>query len=443
MRPEETCDLILSTCLKEGASDTVATVRQVEEVMIRFSNNEITVTKNLREDGASIYVSIEGRNAWTDLADLSKRQIVAASRKLVSQAKRGPASSTYAPLPRGPFEYDVHLLRQGEIELEPSTLVGWVEIAIDAARSSGAERVAGSLIARNTRVSLRTSGGACGNAVKPSLEISLRAFAGGNASGHAVGVSSSNKRFDPEAVGREGGELARRAKNPVEGKSGTYDALLSPLVFADVASQVGTLSSAFYVEAGLSFLADKLGERVASESFTLVDDPTLPGAYGSAPFDAEGLPTRRKTIIEDGVLTTYLHNSTTAKRFGTESTANAGLVVPHPFNLVIEPGDAHIDNMIGQIDRGIYVTNDWYLRYQNWRTGDFSMIPRDAMFLIERGDIKCPIRDLRISDNMLRMYSALRVLSRERRWIKWWEVEIPTLAPAAVIEGTRFSQSTM
>jgi len=142
-------------------------------------------------------------------------------------------------------------------------------------------------------------------------------------------------------------------------------------------------------------------------------------------------------------LKTYLHNSTTAKKFGAETTGNAGLIEPLPWNMVVEAGEKPFANLIGEVDKGIYVTNDWYLRYQNYRTGDFSTIPRDGMFLIEKGEIAASIRELRISDNMLRILQKIIGLSKSRSWIKWWEVDVPTLVPYALVEDLNFTKSLM
>jgi PmbA protein len=102
------------------------------------------------------------------------------------------------------------------------------------------------------------------------------------------------------------------------------------MTFAHLVEQLGVWSSAFYVDAEMSFLTGLLGQEAASGEFTLYDDPTLAGTYGSAPFDAEGVPTRRNTVFENGVLKTYLHNTATAKKFNTSTTANAGIIVPTP-----------------------------------------------------------------------------------------------------------------
>jgi PmbA protein len=230
---------------------------------------------------------------------------------------------------------------------------------------------------------------------------------------------------------------------PKQGKPGKYTALLGPLVFADLSSQVGSMSSAYRIETGQSFLVDKINLEVASKNFTLIDDPTIPNSYGGKAYDDEGIPTRRNYIIQKGILKTYLHNSTTAKKFKTKTTGNSGLISPHPWNLIIKPGIKDYSELLEEIDYGIYVTNNWYLRYQNYRKGDFSTIPRDGMFLVKNGEIISSIKELRISDNMLRIMKNIRAMSKSRLWVKWWEVDIPTLTPFAVIEELNFTKSGM
>ncbi len=443
MKPDEICELVIQACREEGATDTVVSVSEVDESMIRFSNNQITVFKNYLETKANIFSSVRGKRAATDIADFNEGALRKTSKKLVRDAESGPEPDVYAPLPEGPFEYDEALTTGPQLPFPADKLVGWVESAINAALDQGAQRVAGSLTARNVKVTLQTSSDVYGEVTKPTIELSLRAFASDEASGHSVSVSGTEDDFEPGRAGEEAGMLAGIAKNPISVDPGEYDTIMGPLVYADVASQAGRLASAFYVEAGLSFLAEKIGEEVASEVFTLTDDSTIPGTYGAAPFDSEGLPTRKTPIIDQGVLKSYLHNSTTSKKFDVESTANAGLIAPRPFNLIIGEGDRNLNDLISQVDEGIYVTNDWYLRYQNWRTGDFSMIPRDAMFTIKDGAIDRPIKEMRISDNILRILKNTVALSGDREWIKWWEVGTPTLTPAALVEDTKFTKSTM
>ena len=443
MDPGKLTRFIVSNALKLGATDVVAEVYVGRERRIKFANNEVVVSEERDERTAEIFVAIRERRASISVDNLSIQSIREAVKQAIHLAKMSEPAETYAELPRGPFKYDKSLLKAGKVSGDPEKLVDHVEAAVNAALAEGAERVAGTLTYSSGKTWLRTSGRAYGVASEATVEISVRALASEDAAGHFVSIAADDRDFDPEEAGRRAGEIARMALNPVEGESGEYEALLGPMVFAHLVEHVGDASSAYYVDAGLSFFKDKLGQEISSKVFSLIDDPTIPRTYGSAAFDDEGVPTRRNVIVDRGVLKTYLHNSTTAKKFGAETTANAGLIVPTPFNLIVEGGGKSFEKLLSSIDDGIYVTNDWYLRYQNYRTGDFSTIPRDGLFRIRRGSIESSIKGLRISDNMLRILSRIRELGRERYWISWWEVETPVYAPHAIVEKLNFTKSTV
>jgi len=443
MMMEEIPRYVVKFGLEQGATDIVADLVEYEKTMIRFSNNEITVSKNYREASVNIFLMIEKQRSGLTIPLGPRKALESRVKRLMSMAKIAPAADVYAPLPQGPFRYDPALLKPTAVRVGPNRLVSFVEEAIDEARRMGAQKVAGSLTATKAEMNLATSGRAEAVQEETSLEISVRAFASDVASGHFVSIAENESDFRPGEAGRIAGEIAKASLDPKPGEPGTYTALLGPLVFADLVNQVGILSSAFLVDAGQSFLIDKIGSEVASEKFTLVDDPALKGTYGSRGFDDEGVPARKNVIVEKGVLKTYLHNSTTAKKFKADTTGNAGLIEPLPWNLVVEPGVKTFEEMLAEIDDGIYITNDWYLRYQNYQTGDFSTIPRDGMFRIKHGRIEDPIRELRISDNMLRIFRNITELSQTRFWVKWWEVEVPTLTPYAIVKGLNLTKSTM
>lgn len=440
MRVDEIPLHIVELARKSGATDVAAKLVESSRVMLRFSNNEITVSKVFDESALEIFVMVERHRAATTISTLSARNISKVIKRLIKAANMLPPADVYAPLPKGPFTYNPSLLKAPEIPLDPDTPTGYVESAIKGALERGAARVAGTLNAYRVRITLATSGEVYASQEGAGLEISVRAFLSEVATGHAVSVAGRPEDFNPEEAGRIAGEIAKAAEDPRPGEPGKYMALLGPMIFADFVNQAGILSSAFLVDAGQSFLVDKIGEKVASERFTLVDDPTLSGSIGARAFDDEGAPTRRNVIIDGGVLRTYLHNSITAKKFGVETTGNAGIIVPRPWNLIVEPGSKSFEDLISEVDDGIYVTNDWYLRYQNYRTGDFSTLPRDGMFRVKRGEMISSIRGLRISDNMLRILQNILGLSRSRTWVRWWEVEVPTLTPHALIGEMNFTK---
>ncbi|MEM2079210.1 MAG: TldD/PmbA family protein [Nitrososphaerota archaeon] len=429
--------------LKLGASDAAVRLNISNSTMIRFSNNNITISNSFKNVMLEMYVAFKERRVTGTITDLSQASIERTVERLVSTAKTVQPSDVYAPLPNGPFKYNKRLLKVGKVAMEPNILIDHVNAAVNSAISAGAKRVAGSLRSMNDKTVLCTSGNVEASSTKSAVALSVRAFAADDATGQFATVAADSSEFRPEEVGSIAGEIAKMALNPVEGEPGKYDAILGPMTFAHIVDEFGSAASAFNVDIGASFLVDMLGKQVASQKFTLIDDPTLHNTYGAEPFDDEGLPTRRNVIVENGILKTYLHNSTTAKRHGTVSTANAGIIVPTPFNLVVEAGDKTFEKLISGIDRGIYVTNDWYLRYSNYREGDFSTVPRDGLFVIKNGSIEVPIKGLRLVGNMIKLLGSVAALSAERHWIEWWEVETPVYAPWALVTDVEFTKSTL
>ncbi len=425
-----------------GATDVAVESFTTVTQMIRFANSEITVSKRFDESSLKLYLAFGPQRAVLTTTDLTATGLRRFVQEAIRTAKSTPPSDLYAPLPRGPFDYDRQLLDQRMRGITEERLVGFVEEAVNEALNAGASRVAGTLVQRRVLRTLVTSGGLEAEAVKDTVEISVRAFLNGESSGQfAVGTGRLGD-FDPGRVGREAGEVAKMAKDPGEVSEGRYDAVIGPMTAANMIEEVGGMASAFYVDSQFSFLTGKLGEKVASDIFTLLDDPTLHGTYGAEPFDEEGVPTKRKGLIESGVLKGYLHNSATAKKFNTESTGNAGILVPLPFQLVVEGGRTPFTKLLSKVDNGILVTNDWYLRYRDVRRGEFSTIPRDGLFLIRHGSIERALKGLRISDNMLRILSGIEDMSAERYPIVWWEVETPVIAPYLLVREVNFTKPT-
>jgi PmbA protein len=202
----------------------------------------------------------------------------------------------------------------------------------------------------------------------------------------------------------------------------------------------GSMTSAYSVMVHHSIFVEKQGEKVASDIVTLRD---VPASYSIANrvFDDEGVPSKENVLISKGVLKTYLHNTSTAKIFKTETTSNAGLVSPTPWNIEMDSGDMSRDQMLSEIKHGLYLTNTWYTRFQNYATGDFSTIPRDGIFLIERGEIKQSWKDIRLSDNALKMLNNIVRISKERQHVHWWaEADPPSLAPYILMKDVQITR---
>ncbi|WP_297507028.1 TldD/PmbA family protein [Thermococcus sp.] len=434
-------DFILRKAKELGFGDVVVLAYETNRRQVRFANNEITVAKNWHERKVELFVELDKRIAGTTITELSEENIERTLKTLLSNMRGMAPKEDYYGIAEGPFEYkDIpETFDKAIVELdEPNE---YVEVAINSALEEGAKRVAGVLYTDHNRIYLTTSNGVEAFDEGTGIEISVRAFVGDLESGHGTNSVRVLKKFDPESAGRKAGEIASLAKNPEQGSEGRFDVIFDPLAFANLLSYMSFMTSAYAAEAGFSPFVSKLGQRVASEIVTIRDVGNMPNGYGTRKFDDEGVPTRETTIIEKGTFKTFLLNTSLARKYKTETTANAGLIMPHAWNVVLEPGDYSKDELFGEVKRGIYITNVWYTRFQNYVTGDFSTIPRDGIFLIEDGNLK-PIRNIRVSDNLLGILSRVEAMSRESHHIHWWEVETPVTTPYVLVKDVGITRAT-
>ncbi|MEM2141986.1 MAG: TldD/PmbA family protein, partial [Candidatus Thorarchaeota archaeon] len=325
--------------------------------------------------------------------------------------------------------------------------------AIDAAVQSGAKRVAGALKSERELVYMRSSLGPEGGYEQTRYDLNIRAFQKEldySGQGLSCGTMPSQDEKLMIEAGRMAGSLSKESVGAVQGKPGTYDLVMSPTVAANVMASLPMSANPFMVLIGLSPLGDRLGQKLAPEFVTIDDNGRHPRGIGSRPFDFEGTPTQTTRIFDKGVFKSFIHNTSTAKMFDSVSTGNSSLVslgqgssmvLPDNTNVVFENGDHSLEELLEGSRPTIYVTCNWYTRWQNHLTGEFSTIPRDAMFLVEHGK-KTPIKNIRLSDNILRMFANIVALGDDIRQVLWWEVPGPVFVPSIKVADCRITAAT-
>lgn len=434
-------DDAVGTAMRLGADDAVALGASASERMIRFANNSVSVVTRIEEAELTLYVAKSRRRAIASTSNLDPAGIRKFTRDLLASL-RGLPESEYAPLDGRTSRFVPSSLsydkKVAEAEAE---LPGMAKSAIDAAAKAGGHRSAGVIDSGMVTYSILTSTGTKGTDRRTSITLNIRSFSDNDASGHGLSCSSSMAGFKPEEAGRRSGKGAREMSGATEPEAGKYQVLLSPTVASNLVEAVAGAASAFSVDSGTSYLAERLRKPVAAESFSLTDHGVIRGGLGGRVFDDEGTRTASTRIIDDGRLETYLHNLTTARKWKTKSTGNAGFVAPHPWNLEVGPGDSSYSEMLGEIRHGIVLTSNWYTRFRNYRTGEFSTVPRDLAYRVEGGEVAGTLRGMRVSDDLLRLFSSVRLLSRERKWVQWWEVDTPTLCPWILTDGVTITRA--
>jgi PmbA protein len=422
MKFQEISPFIVNGGLRLGADEIAAIVTHSTSRQVRFANNEVTVTKTWDEIRAGILLKKDRRVLTASISELSTEGIQKALKDLISMVNFMAPHKNYASLPQGPFKYPtIPGLYDDRIPKLQEKSVDYVESAINSALDGGGKRVAGTLQTTDSESSLTTSGNIEETQKKTTIKMVARCLSNGESSGMGVTCGTTLDDFNPEEAGREAGRLARMSKGLKPGRSGRYDIILSRIASAGLFDIIGGMSSAFYVDSGFSCLADKLGGKIASDEIAVYDDATAGEGLGSTSFDDEGYPTSRTTIIEDGILQSYLHNSFTAKKHQTKSTANAGWINPRASNIVVKKGRLTREELFKDVKEGLYVNNLTYIRFQDYRKGDFTASTRDGVFRIEDGEITEPIKGLRLSDNLIYILKNITGLSKEAKQIShWW-----------------------
>ena len=430
---------VVDQAMKKGADDVVCTAYDGARNQVRFANSEISISKSWESVGIDIFLTQDKKIMYTSVNDFNTLDKTIDD--MLSFLKVMEPSQSYEGIAQGKHSYPASDYDKRLAELDEG-LIELASQAIDSAMNSGANRVAGVLYSSHGTQYLATSGGASGHHTGADLDISLRAFASKEASGHSVRSVNNLDDLDPQKVGEEAGEMAKAALDPALGSEGKFDVLFTPLAFANFLERAVGSASAGLVDAGLSFFKDKVGEKVGTEELTMMDDATNKDIVVSPHFDSEGVPTQKNTIIEKGILKSYLHNTSTAKQNETKTTGNSGLITPRAWNCAIEPGTISKDEMIADIQDGLYITNLWYTRFQNYQTGDFSTIPRDAIFRIKNGKIEGAVKDVRVSENMLNILASIKHIGNDPQQIRWWEVGIPVITPHVVVKDVNITRST-
>ena len=234
----------------------------------------------------------------------------------------------------------------------------------------------------------------------------------------------------PARVGRNAGKFVVRRLNPRKAQSARVPVVYDRRVSGSLISHLASAINGRAVARGTSFLKDKMGEKIFADGLRILDNPLRKRGLGSRPFDAEGLPTRRYAVIDDGRLTTWLLDLAAARQLKLRPTGHAargtsGPPSPTTSNFYLEKGKLSVDELIGDIKSGLYIT-DMIGFGVNGVTGDYS---RGASgFWIENGKLAWPVSGITVAGNLKDMFLNMTAAND-------LEFKSSTNAPTVRIEG--------
>ena len=269
----------------------------------------------------------------------------------------------------------------------------------------------------------------------------------GESTGYASFVSRDPDQLNVEFLTEEAiGKVSRG--EPIQIEPGEYEVILEPYAVNELLSFLGYLGfHALAVQEGRSFFCNEFGKKMVDEKVTIYDDGLDPEGL-QVPFDFEGIPKKKVTFFEKGVAREVTYDSFTGGREGKDSTGH-GLIAPNtagpiPINLFMKEGDSSLEAMIHSVRKGVYVTRVHYTNVVEPMKAVITGMTRDGTFLIEEGEIKRPIKNLRFTESILKALSRVSAISKDRRVCSEGTVYsrrfvTGTVAPAIKVDGFNFS----
>ncbi|MHA1611169.1 MAG: TldD/PmbA family protein [Promethearchaeota archaeon] len=438
-----------------GYQEALAQYEQGYDWQVRFSNSAQDIYKRWNLDNLEIFVMKDQKTTTVQLESPTIESVEQKLRATLKFLEASPPSQLYQGM---------------EMEIKPYTQISGlfdnrskslheqgpelVKDNIDAALNAGAKKVAGVFYFGYSNTALRTSHGFSGNFDSSYYRTTTRTFVDAESSGQDIicGRNLDNLKKKLITSGEKAGQIAKMAVNPRAGKAGKFDVILSPTVGGNVFGEITDGANPLMIMIGMSALDGKLGNQLGPESLNISSNGLLGEGLGSRPYDVEGTPTQNLPIFEKGKLVNLIQNTSSAKLYQTQSTGHSTFVefgvgskilAPIHTNTVYKPGDLTEAEIIAECQRPtIYFTSNWYTRFTNQLESSFSTIPRDGLFYVENGEIQYPIRNVRLSDNLLRMIQNIEHIGSDVQQVQWWEVQTPTFIPTIKVKDCTITAAT-
>jgi PmbA protein len=415
---------VLQRALRAGATDAEVVVREGDEfsTLVRLGQVETLKESGARGMGLRVFSGL--RSATTSTSDFSPDGIA----RLVSGAidlARVTSEDPFAGLPEpedfGKLTTPLDLYYDDVYSLP-------VEERIQQAR-----RAEAAALSADTRLQ-NSDGGSFDAATGRKILVNSRGFTGDYRRSHCsvsampiAQTDSGSMQRDywyssahtlarlesPESVGLEAARRTLRRLNPRRAATQRAPVVFAPEIARSILGHIFDAANGDSIYRGASIWSNQLGQQVASSNVTVIDDGTIPGGFGTSPFDGEGLPTRRTTIIENGILKTYVLNTYTARKLNMRSTGNASRgMAGNPGigagNLYLQPGTISPDELLAGIPSGLYVTELMGFGV-NTVTGDYS---RGAAGLwIENGELTYAVEEITIAGNLKEMLRNITAIA--------------------------------
>ncbi len=436
---QDLTEAMLAAARKAGADAADALAVEGTSLAIHLRQGKLEQAERSEGVDLGLRVLVGHRQACVSVSDTSDSTITEVAARAVAMAKEAPEDPYIGlaepdQLARG---WDMAALELAEVATEPgaAALEEQARQAEAAALATGAitqvEAAAGYSM---RRMHLAMTNGFSGGYARSSHSVSAVAFAG-EGTGMERDWAAEGRTFRgdlpaPEEIGRLAGERALERLGARKPATGAYPVLYDERVASSLIGHLLGAVNGSAIARGASWARDLLGQQVLPKGLSVIEDPHRPRIGASRPFDAEGLPTRRRAIVEDGVLTGWTLDLATGRKLGMASTANASrgtTAPPSPGtgNIDLTQGRASRDELIAAMGTGLLITS-MIGSSINATTGDYS---RGASgFWVENGQIAYPVNEVTVAGNLRDMLLRVTPANDAR-------AHLSTRVPSLLVEG--------
>jgi predicted Zn-dependent protease len=434
-------DQVVRTARAQGVDEVEAILSTSNQALTRFANNAIHQNVSELSAHLSVRARIDGRTARASTNRLDADGIREVVEQAIAITRLTEPDEESLPM-AGSAEYrSVGRWSEPTAEVTPHERARAVAEAIAAVESVG-QTAAGIYSTDATEYTLLNSRGVHAHYRETMARFSITAMADGS-SGWAKASACDHRDIKPLELALSAARKTTQSAAPRELPAGRYTVILEPAAVLDLAGQMFGDFSATAISDGRSFLNDRIGKQIFGKNITIHDDAWHPLQSG-APFDGEGVPRQRLTLVENGVVRDIAYCRQAAAKAGVMPTGH-GFPLPNeygeaPANIVIAGGDSSVEKMIASTERGILVTRLWYIREVDPYEKIFTGMTRDGTFLVEGGQVTAGVRNFRFNQGLMEMLSNVEALGPVVR--ASGEETFDMVVPAMLIRDFNFTEVT-
>lgn len=400
------------------ADQTEAVLEETTRALTRFAEN--TIHQNLEQHDHTLTVrAVLGRRIGIAQTNrLARDSLKGAVEQASAIAKESPEDREFVSLAR-PSPTPIRPIQgyqERTAKFSPDDRANAIGVAVKEAIASGFTTF-GAFDQTNSLLAVANSLGVGRSFRDTSAAFSLTVSAKDAGSGWGQVVGRDAEKLGVETCTKRAVDKARMSRDIIELPEGSYTVILEEGALGHLLLLLGFLGfGGKTFLSGRSFMAGKIGQKIAGENVTLLDDAYHPLQIGR-PFDYEGMPKQKVALIEKGVAKGVVYDTYYANKAKVGSTGHAlqpgNTFGPYPKNLVMMPGDKTREEIIASTERGILITHFWYVNYLNPMKTEVTGTTRDGTFLIEKGKITKAVKDLRIEQSILEMLNHVEMVGRD------------------------------